>query len=376
MTVRRLLVPAGLCAALLTSCLLGLAALLFAPDLALATTTMPKQVTCPVCEKEITVYVISSTNTFGGADFDLCSHAAGTEPRLLRVWSCPRCWYSRWSGKFEESVEKAVKKRILEDLEPEVPLGEVKSQTDIPGFVKFGLAGTILEWEEVEPRELADHWIEAAWAVRCEGWDSLAPLKADPELSEAKRALDKKLSGWQREHPGGEQDFWRCRADLAAADLYLERAGEEGRDPVDAALHRLIAASWLRSRGENHRAAPVFKSLHDDESLPLAIRATAVSMLESISRERGFQERFLAALARAQESGRIDEENDGSLSCIAGETCRFLGRDKEARDHLVHALEVASRPTWVDKFGRAALERIKGSRSRAADAEGQPQDTE
>ncbi|MHC4470108.1 MAG: DUF2225 domain-containing protein [Planctomycetota bacterium] len=326
-----------------------------------ATTVRPKAVTCPVCEEKITVLSVSSSNSFGGPDYDLCSHAAGESPRSFGIWTCPHCLYSRYGGEFEESPEADISKRIRdEQLKSPVEIPKTAGQRAIPVWVKYRLYATIREWEGASSTQLAMQYRAAAWATRCEGGRALRPVWDDPKLGGRCRALSeaerKRTEELETERPG--ETFFRCRVTLATADRHLEAAMSKEATPVDAMLRRLLAAKQFRYRGENLRALRALESLGKTADLPPSVRQATQSLRNSIEKEREFQEAWLGHFARIVEEGLVKGDELAIYGYVAGDNLRRLGRVEEAAQWIRRALKSGQGPAWLTGAATEALSRM------------------
>jgi Uncharacterized protein conserved in bacteria (DUF2225)/HEAT repeats len=332
--------------------------LLLAP-VARATTLTPVEVTCPVCERAFTAYRIGSTNSAGGTDRDLCEHAAGNQPLSYNVWTCPHCWYSDWLGEFEAGVPEELRRRVIEELGPAIPLAGVRTQSHIPGWVKYDLAGRVLQWENASAARLARHYVRAAWVVRVESPQKLTAVMADPAFRER----------WQRMHQKarvatentlveGFAAFRPIEQEVRAARGLLAEAMEEGEDEVCARVQMLQAAFALRFRGENLPAIPVFERLSTDEVLPLAARQTARTLLSGIRAEQGFQKLAVEYIEKAVARSEFEGADRGVYAYIAGECCRRRGDVEAAAKWYADALKASEAPAWMTEVAADALEAL------------------
>jgi hypothetical protein len=325
-----------------------------------ATTVRPREVTCPVCEEEITVLAVTSSNSFGGPDYDLCGHAAGDSPRSFGVWTCPLCLYSRYAGEFEEPPDAAIRKRIRTELKSPVEIPEHIGQRGIPVWVKYRLAMTIREWEGASPAQLARMGRAAAWATRCESGNALRPIWRDAKLGKRHQELGdeewKRTEQLETQAPG--EIFFRCRLTIATADRHLEAARSKDVAPVDAMLRRLLAASGLRYRGENPRALKALESLGGKADLPEPVRKAVEGLRLSIEKEREFQEAWIGHFARIVDDGLVEGDELAIYGYIAGDNLRRLGRVEEAAKWIRRSLESGEGPAWLTGAATAALLRM------------------
>lgn len=128
------------------------------------TTFFDAKVNCPVCEMELTVRHLGSTNNFGGQDSDFRQHAAGFDPLYILMSTCPHCGYSDYAQYFEEprKLSDDIRNRIRELLAP----NEDTKDTPQTGYVN---AARIAQWREAPPAEIADLFLRAAWCCADSG---------------------------------------------------------------------------------------------------------------------------------------------------------------------------------------------------------------
>lgn len=157
-----------------------------------ATTKMPKDAVCPVCGFKFTGYTIMSHTTVG-MDTDLRPRFAGADPTENYIWTCPRCYYSNYSGFFEkdQKIEKSIKTKVLKKLKPLVNIEKHTGQNDIPGWVKYDLAATISAWEKKPEIETAGLYLRASWCTRNDGNVKMERILQRKAIKFFKKALKK-----------------------------------------------------------------------------------------------------------------------------------------------------------------------------------------
>jgi HEAT repeat protein len=323
---------------------------------ALATTLSSEDATCPVCEKDFTAITIRSTNSFGGTDLDLCRHANGTEPRRYYVWTCPFCWFSAWGGEFEEGVGEETKKRILAELAPSTEVPEGSSQDAIPPWVKYELAATVAMWNGAKEDEVANLWLNAAWATRNDAddvWEDLE--RKHPDLYSLLDQIGEKQ--WERggdgpaPYPAFRNSLRGIRAGRAAKEDLPEA------EP-DRSVHLLRAAMFLRWRGEDSEARPLLESIAEGEAVPAPIREQAMLLLASLDREVRYRKIFLEHCDKALKAGLLEGPGLVAFRYIRADTLRRLGRRKAAIDGYLAAMETGEDKPWISELAAWMLDRI------------------
>jgi hypothetical protein len=319
--------------------------LLLAAPPAPATTTQPKEVRCPVCAKTITVLTISSTNSAGGPDFDLCIHAAGEEPRTLRLWTCPHCLHTQWGGDFEKEVPEELARKVREELKPPCPIDPGADQRKIPAWAKYRLALTIAAWREATAEELAQLALEGAFATRADSYEDEFQEGGRPE--EVTALLRDLAARAEADVAEVSPVFRACRIHLRVADLLVEGVATLPADSGERSLRVLLAASFRRLRGEDAPVAPLLAALAADASAPARYREAARELLASAARQREFLAEFLKHSERALAEKPADEEFRALLPWFRAEALRRTGRTEEAAAACEAVMTSSSTPPFL-----------------------------
>jgi hypothetical protein len=329
---------------------------------ALATTKRPVAVTCPVCDHGFTAFSISSTNTFGGIDFDFCEHARGEPPNSHWVWACPSCRYAAWADDFEEEIEEDERRALRAALDAGLGIKLPSDQREIPGRDKYTLLLQVLEHRGADKRDLAIVALLGAWVERLESPYAGDRLEKFAELRAAWNAFGDEFQSRMEALDGNEQSGlnWPRRKILVATETLAEPADEDApRNAMD--VLRLRAASMLRSRGENALAAPALHRLADADGVHPTIRAIARDLLAGIEHETRLQARWLAYAKSAYDAGEWTGPDAGFRAHQIADTHRRLGQTDEARAWYERALRDPHVPATVFDVTRECLERWCGN---------------
>jgi len=113
---------------------------------------------CPICEKVFRSQKVISMSV-GATRTDLYRRAAGTPPLAHLIYMCPTCGYSGAEEDFGEDVELSptLKARVRMEIAANMPDGPPS------GSEKYEAAAKIVEWEDGDPRRVADLLLRAAW---------------------------------------------------------------------------------------------------------------------------------------------------------------------------------------------------------------------
>ena len=122
------------------------------------TTLRQIDLSCPACGNSFQSQAVVSTNAFGGKRTDFHERAAGTQPLAYLVHMCRECGYSGTERDFTgiTDVSPLVREHVLNELAPKV-------STSATGSAKYEAAAKVAEWQGIEPRQVADLLLRAAW---------------------------------------------------------------------------------------------------------------------------------------------------------------------------------------------------------------------
>ncbi len=129
-------------------------------------TTFHKQkATCPLCQHEVTLHQVTSTNTFGGRTSDLRVKAAGMDPLSLVIVQCAGCGYSDFTRYFEapRPLSEEVRAKIRAEVQP--PQDDEHQQ---PSF-RYATAAHIAALRDATAEEQGNLYLRAAWCCEDEG---------------------------------------------------------------------------------------------------------------------------------------------------------------------------------------------------------------
>lgn len=214
------------------------------------TTLRQIELRCPVCDNEFKSQSVVSTNAFGGKRTDFHERAAGTQPLAYLIHMCSECGFSGGEGDFTGAadVSPVLKQQVLKELAPSRP-------ALICGSEKYEAAAKVAQWQELDPRHIADLLLRAAWCCVDEGdveaeryfrrhaaWMFEEALKAYDAIPREERAILTYLVG----------ELWRRIGDSKKAECWFESVMGEVTDiqsqqwVVDAAdQQRLNPREWF-----------------------------------------------------------------------------------------------------------------------------------
>ncbi len=194
---------------------------------------------CPICGNSFQSQAVVSTNAFGGKRTDFHERAAGTQPLAYLIHMCNCCGYSGVERDFtgETEVSPLLKEHVWNELAP-------RALSPASGSEKYEAAAKVAEWQGLEPRQIADLLLRAAWCC------------VDEEDIEAERFF-RRQAAWMFERALASYDgvaaeeratltylvgeLWRRVGDVSQAREWFDRVPNEVSDPQ--AQHWIIAAA-------------------------------------------------------------------------------------------------------------------------------------
>lgn len=112
---------------------------------------------CPCCGIQVSIKLLTSTNTFGGQTTDFRSMAAGADPLQFMVNMCPECGFASMGDFKEPTIAEGVCRQIQQDL---TPLAMV-AKDDIS--MQYAFCAKIAEWRGDSASVIAGYYLRAAW---------------------------------------------------------------------------------------------------------------------------------------------------------------------------------------------------------------------
>lgn len=279
-------------------------AFLFLSNICYATTKMPEDAVCPVCDFKFTGYTIMSYTTVG-MDTDFRPLFAGADPMENYIWTCPRCYYSNYSDFFEkeQKIEKNIKTKVLKKLKPLVNIGKHSGQNDIPGWVKFDLAATIYAWEKKPEIATAGLYLRAAWCTRDDGNVEMERIFQRKTIKLFKKALKKHQS---------------------------EGEGE-------AQITYLVAEIYRRL-DDKKNSTKWFKKVFENSEISDDIIAASEEALKTLDKSFRLSEKKKAELRRAQIERALSDLHDPEKSSHAAGVLSRL-KDPSSVPKIIEALK-------------------------------------
>jgi uncharacterized protein (DUF2225 family) len=214
------------------------------------TTLQQIELQCPVCENRFRSQAVVSTNSFGGKRTDFHERAAGTQPLPYLVHTCNRCGYTGAERDFTEEAEvtPGLREHVWSELAPAV--GRTPTW-GMSGSEKYEAAAKVAEWQGLEPRQVAEFLLRAAWCCVDEGdieaerffrrkaaWAFEEALHAWDGVAREERAVLTYLVG----------ELWRRVGDQGTAREWFDRVPDE---IVDEHTQR-----WITEAARQQRDSP------------------------------------------------------------------------------------------------------------------------
>lgn len=210
------------------------------------TTLRQIDLSCPACGNSFQSQAVVSTNAFGGKRTDFHERAAGTQPLAYLVHMCRECGYSGTERDFTgvTDVSPLVREHVLNELAPRVPVAET-------GSAKYEAAAKVAEWQGIEPRQVADLLLRAAWCCveendveaeryfrRLAAWSFEDALRSYDGVGREERAVLTYLVG----------ELWRRVGEGEQARKWFDRVPEEIVDST--------SQHWILAAAEQQRTDP------------------------------------------------------------------------------------------------------------------------
>ena len=121
------------------------------------TTFMNIAITCPNCHEEFTGEILTSTNTLGGQTTDFRSLAAGFQPEVAMMQTCPRCGFTAFEEEFKGAISAELSTMIAERITP------YAANEKAEPWRRFEYAAWIAEWRDRPELEVAHLFLLAGW---------------------------------------------------------------------------------------------------------------------------------------------------------------------------------------------------------------------
>lgn len=112
---------------------------------------------CPCCGIQVSIKLLTSTNTFGGQTTDFRTMAAGADPLQFMVNMCPECGFATM-GRFENV---AVSADLCRFIQAEITPLVSRAKDDVS--MQYAICGRIAEWKGDAPFTIASYFLRAAW---------------------------------------------------------------------------------------------------------------------------------------------------------------------------------------------------------------------
>ena len=202
------------------------------------TTLRQIELCCPLCRHSFLSQAVVSTNAFGGKRTDFHECAAGTQPLAYLVHMCDKCGTQVVRRLFtSDRSHPLVREHVLNELAPRAP-------ASASGSAKYEAAAKVAEWQGVEPRQIADLLLRAAWC--CVDEDDIEAERYFRRL--AARSFEEALATY--DGVAAEErailtylvgELWRRVGDIRQARDWFDRVPDAITDPEGQ--HWILAAA-------------------------------------------------------------------------------------------------------------------------------------
>lgn len=309
-----------------------------------ATSIVKAKLRCPVCGKKFQVWVVATTNNFGGQDTDFYSCASGASPVPFSAHICPKCFYAGYRTDFGSDVkfEDSIKAILRKQLGPPPGFSKPVEANSWPPWLKFEQIMRTYQVLHQPAEDIAYVCLRASWCVRMrevlygvENEMSSSALGLSDSLIKASGGVDGNPA--KREVTVGRELFHKV-----LSPSYLGNPAEP-----------LAAIYLLRSHGENEEVLTLIPYVEQHLTMT-AFETLRDSLQNSIALERYYQRLAINYFTMA-----IKENDDCSelplLLYLTGELNRRLGDYSEARRLFKLAIQQASISDELDRLFRDQL---------------------
>jgi tetratricopeptide (TPR) repeat protein len=174
--------------------------ILLLSSLLYATGIHSEELQCPIGEDITKIFLLISSNEFGGYDSDGATYSSGTQYREYAISTCYQNLYSAYGRDMKKEWSSEDEKQILEIIEKQKSLMKDPNNPEV--WERYELATEIYRWQGKSHQFLSSVYLEAAWTVRDEAvgiHQSLTgPMTADEVLYMGGKELSKELTSSQR----------------------------------------------------------------------------------------------------------------------------------------------------------------------------------
>jgi uncharacterized protein (DUF2225 family) len=211
------------------------------------TTLKSIDLVCPNCDAHFSSEVVEVLETRGRKRTDFHVHRDGVKPLDYGVHLCAVCGFAgpeAWFGA-EAYVSYDVQAHVWNELTPRMAMGS------LPASEKYEFAAKVATWNGLDPRQLADLWLRAAWCAVDEGdieaerfyrrhavWNFEKALGTYDDVRAEDRAVITYLVG----------ELWRRIGDTARSSEWFAR--------VPHAVTNAREQSWLVRWANQQQADP------------------------------------------------------------------------------------------------------------------------
>lgn len=205
------------------------------------------ELTCPVCETRFRSQTVVATTTCAAKRTDFHEHVPGMQPLPFFVHLCTHCGYAGLQRDFgdEAQTDEMLCALVWSELASAVHAAPAS------GSLKYEHAAKVAEWQQSDPRYLADLYLRAAWCCVDEGdteaeryfrryaaWRFADALEEFDGVPPQERAVITYLVG----------ELWRRIGDDGLAQHWFARVAEEVTEPV--------TQSWVLEAARRQQTTP------------------------------------------------------------------------------------------------------------------------
>jgi uncharacterized protein (DUF2225 family) len=300
---------------------------------------------CPICDKKVSLAMISPLGVNAGVDHDLFERALGPQPEFYLINTCPNCHFSGYLTDFELVLIPGDRERIKQRLKPLKFIDPNAKPQEIETLDKYDLA-----WQTFKILDRSDEamgWLalRASWVCR----DQYCNLPRDPLLSRVFREAGELV-------PAPDEKTNPADRELAQADKLAEKFNNTTTAKQDRWAYNAAIGLLYRRHGENSRALPYFESALADKQTPRPVVKSIQQMKKSINDELAWQQRAAESFRQAMDDRKINRENQSIAVYLLGQLYHRLGKKDRAKRWLKKAMLDPELPPTLIEWARTTRE--------------------
>ena len=300
-----------------------------------------KDGTCPICEKKVSLALVSPIGVNAGVDRDLFTRSLGPQPEFYLINTCPSCQFSGYLTDFELTLIPGDKERIKKHLKPIKSIRPSAKPQEIETLDKYDLAWQTFKILDRSDEALAWLALRASWVCR----DQYCILPRHPLLAQVFTQAGT-LAG-----PPDEKTNPADR-ELEQADKLARKFSLGDVPPQECWAWNTAIGLLYRRHGENSQALPYLESALADAQTPPPVVQSIRLMKQSIDDELFWQQRAAESLRRAIDDRKISRDNQPVATYLLGQLYWRLGKKDLAARWLKKAMLDPNLPPNLVEWAR------------------------